>query len=112
MSVWRCAEGGALRVVGFLVHKHVRVRHPEKCRGCGKCAAVFPSGAIVLCERSHEVGRLATLVDTANVWVAREKISGFESSAQRAHREPVRPLRTITSRQRCFVSLSTQRSLA
>jgi NAD-dependent dihydropyrimidine dehydrogenase PreA subunit len=56
-----------LRVVGFLFHKHARVRNPEKCCGCGKCAAACLNGAIVLCERAYEEERSASLMDTANV---------------------------------------------
>lgn len=42
-------RNGVLGMVGFLLHKHVKVNHPEECRGCGKCATTCLNGAIVPC---------------------------------------------------------------
>lgn len=58
---------GVLSVVEFLSHKHLRVNHPEECRGCEKCAAACPNGAMVLRKRAHEERRSSSLQDIANV---------------------------------------------
>lgn len=45
----RCVEAcreDVLGIVGFLFHKHVRVKDAGRCRGCLRCVRVCEHGAI------------------------------------------------------------------
>jgi NAD-dependent dihydropyrimidine dehydrogenase PreA subunit len=48
-AFWKCVEACPQGVIGsivFLAHRHARIDHAEKCKGCKKCVNVCPNAAI------------------------------------------------------------------
>jgi len=48
-ACWKCLEVCPNEVLGkvdVLFHRHAKLRAPEACTGCGRCAKVCESGAL------------------------------------------------------------------
>lgn len=55
-ACWNCIEVCPNDVIGkvnvlFGLHKHARIKQPEKCKGCKKCVQVCPARAITYTYR-------------------------------------------------------------
>jgi ferredoxin len=54
-ACWVCIDEcryGALGKIDVWFHKHVVVRHAEKCTGCRRCIGVCPNGVFEPVERT------------------------------------------------------------
>lgn len=53
IACWKCLEvcpQNVLTRVGFLWHKHIKIKNPENCIGCNRCVAVCPKNIFIPIE--------------------------------------------------------------